>query len=132
MTFLAGRSGGFDESELVSAVASSGGPRPSGEATAPDFVRFHDDKVKKKRRESKERKSFSSTLFPTSTFRPELLEKKTQNENENKKFNQQSTYTGVHARGGPTKFDGGRDLAALCDRSAADVRGVSSTFARPR
>lgn len=44
----------------------------------------------------------------------------------------QSTYTGVHARGGPTKFDGGRDLAALCDRSQADVRGVSATFARPR
>jgi hypothetical protein len=47
---LAGR-GGLDEGELVSAIASSGGPRPSGEATVPDFVRFHDDKVRKRERE---------------------------------------------------------------------------------
>ena len=46
---LAGR-GGLDESELVAAVSASGGPRPSGEATVPDFVRFHDDKVREGKR----------------------------------------------------------------------------------
>jgi len=51
---LAGR-GGLDEGELVSAIASSGGPRPSGEATVPDFVRFHDDKVRKRRERENER-----------------------------------------------------------------------------
>lgn len=53
------RRGGFDEGDLVSAVASSGGPRPSGEATVPDFVRFHDDKVG----ETEKRLFFSSTFF---------------------------------------------------------------------
>ncbi len=41
-----------------------------------------------------------------------------------------STYTGVYARGGPTTVDAGRsggnisDIAQICDRSKADVRGV--------
>ena len=44
----------------------------------------------------------------------------------------QSTYTGVYARGGPTNVDGSKDLSSLCDRTAADNRGVSttSTFAK--
>lgn len=44
----------------------------------------------------------------------------------------QSTYTGVYARGGPTNVDGNKDLSSLCDRTAADNRGVSttSTFAK--
>lgn len=33
-------------------------------------------------------------------------------------------YTGVHARGGPSNFDGNRGLDGLLDRSDADVRGV--------
>ena len=41
----------------------------------------------------------------------------------------QSTFTGVHARGGPTTVDGERDLRNLCDRTAADVRGISATSA---
>lgn len=129
---LAGR-GGLDESELVAAVAASGGPRPSGEATVPDFVRFHDDKVREKegREGEMERGRVLTFFFFGLAFRPRR-EKKTQKTNLKKKKTKQSTYTGVHARGGPTKFDGGRDLAALCDRSQADVRGVSATFARPR
>lgn len=35
-----------------------------------------------------------------------------------------STYTGVYAKGGPTNVDGKISLSNLCDRSAADVRGV--------
>jgi hypothetical protein len=39
-----------------------------------------------------------------------------------------STYTGVHANGGPTTVDKGKtvisDIQQLCDRSSADVRGV--------
>ena len=39
-----------------------------------------------------------------------------------------SQYTGVHARGGPSTVDYNRtrvdDMALLCDRSEADVRGV--------
>ena len=46
----------------------------------------------------------------------------------------QSTYTGVYANGGPTNFDGNKDLSSLADRSAADVRGIPittvSTFAK--
>ena len=37
---------------------------------------------------------------------------------------QQSTYTGVYARGGPTNVDPSKDLSALLDRSPADVRGI--------
>lgn len=51
--------GGGDASDLMSAIAASGGPRPSGEATVPDFVRFHDDKVRnvgKEEREKEKRK----------------------------------------------------------------------------
>lgn len=33
-------------------------------------------------------------------------------------------YTGVHAQGGPSNFDGNRGLDGLLDRSDADVRGV--------
>ena len=36
----------------------------------------------------------------------------------------QSTYTGVHAHGGPTTVDPSKDLSALLDRSESDVRGV--------
>ena len=47
---------------------------------------------------------------------------------------EQSTYTGVYANGGPTNFDGNKDLSSLADRSAADVRGIpittGSTFAK--
>jgi hypothetical protein len=40
-----------------------------------------------------------------------------------------ATYTGVYARGGPTTVDADpSSLAAVCDRSAADVRGVSATM----
>lgn len=78
---------GVPPSSLRARVAATGGPRMSGDATSPDYVRFFDDK---------------------------------------------STYTGVHARGGPTTVDGKRDLRELCDRSAADVRGVSSTFGKAR
>jgi len=40
-----------------------------------------------------------------------------------------ATYTGVYARGGPTTVDADPTcLAAVCDRSAADVRGVSATM----
>ncbi len=39
----------------------------------------------------------------------------------------QSTFTGVHARGGPTTVDGNKDLKSLCDRTPADNRGVSSS-----
>jgi hypothetical protein len=39
-----------------------------------------------------------------------------------------STYTGVYAKGGPTTVDskGGKvsDIAQICDRTSADVRGV--------
>ena len=35
-----------------------------------------------------------------------------------------SLYTGVHAKGGPTTVDAGKGLVDLCDRTAADVRGV--------
>lgn len=39
------------------------------------------------------------------------------------------TYTGVYSRGGPTTVDADpSSLAAVCDRSAADVRGVSLTM----
>lgn len=38
------------------------------------------------------------------------------------------SYTGVYAKGGPTNVDTGRaridDISSLCDRGAADVRGV--------
>jgi len=38
------------------------------------------------------------------------------------------SYTGVYANGGPTNVDTGRaridDISSLCDRGAADVRGV--------
>ena len=39
-----------------------------------------------------------------------------------------SLYTGVYAQGGPTTVDAGKgaisDISQLCDRSAADVRGI--------
>ena len=41
----------------------------------------------------------------------------------------QSTYTGVYANGGPTNVDGKADLSELCDRSDANVRGVTQKFA---
>ena len=41
----------------------------------------------------------------------------------------QSTYTGVYANGGPTNVDGKGDLSELCDRSSANVRGVTEKFA---
>lgn len=41
----------------------------------------------------------------------------------------QSTYTGVYANGGPTNVDGKGDLSELCDRSDANVRGVTEKFA---
>lgn len=41
----------------------------------------------------------------------------------------QSTYTGVYAKGGPTNVDGKGDLSELCDRSDANVRGVTERFA---
>lgn len=41
----------------------------------------------------------------------------------------QSTYTGVHARGGPTTVDPSKDLSALLDRSESDVRGVKKAVA---
>lgn len=38
------------------------------------------------------------------------------------------SYTGVYAKGGPSTVDTGRvridDISSLCDRGAADVRGV--------
>ncbi|WIA41364.1 hypothetical protein OEZ86_004956 [Tetradesmus obliquus] len=38
-----------------------------------------------------------------------------------------SQYTGVYARGGPTNVDmDPKNLAGLCDRSSADVRGVKT------
>jgi hypothetical protein len=38
-------------------------------------------------------------------------------------------YTGVYARGGPTTVDADpSSLAAVCDRTAADVRGVSASM----
>ncbi|DBA79157.1 hypothetical protein WJX77_005720 [Trebouxia sp. C0004] len=40
-----------------------------------------------------------------------------------------STYTGVYANGGPTSVDGKGDLSELCDRSDANVRGVTQKFA---
>eukprot|EP00891_Asterochloris_glomerata_P001381 jgi/Astpho2/1381/Aster-x1007 len=43
-----------------------------------------------------------------------------------------STFTGVYARGGPTNVDGGADLSDLCDRSDANVRGVTEKFANSR
>lgn len=55
--------GGYDEGELTRAVASSGGPRPSVEATVPDFVRFHDDKVRKETKKRKEEGVFSLFFF---------------------------------------------------------------------
>lgn len=75
------------------------------------------------------RKRGDDFFFLDLVFFLDLIKPKTKTSKPQKK---QSTYTGVHARGGPTKFDGGRDLAALCDRSQADVRGVSATFAKPR
>ena len=41
----------------------------------------------------------------------------------------QSTYTGVYAQGGPTNVDGKGDLSELCDRSDANVRGVTQKYA---
>ena len=41
----------------------------------------------------------------------------------------QSTYTGVYANGGPTNVNGKADLSELCDRSDANVRGVTQKFA---
>lgn len=39
----------------------------------------------------------------------------------------QSLYTGVYAKGGPTNIDmDPTNLAGLCDRSAADVRGIKT------
>ena len=39
----------------------------------------------------------------------------------------QNTWTGTATRGGPTNVDGNKDLSSLCDRTAADARGVSKT-----
>jgi hypothetical protein len=40
-----------------------------------------------------------------------------------------ATFTGVHARGGPTCVDGPRTLSALCDRAKkANVRGVPAGY----
>ena len=80
---LAGR-GGIDEGELAAAVCASGGPRPSGEATVPEFVRFHDDKVRrKKRREKREREREFLPLFSTSTSAEEKNSKKTKTRKQN-------------------------------------------------
>jgi hypothetical protein len=44
----------------------------------------------------------------------------------------QSLYTGVYAKGGPTNVDmDPTNLAGLCDRSSADVRGVKTTSSNP-
>ena len=34
----------------------------------------------------------------------------------------------VYAKGGPTNVDGNADLKELCDRSSADVRGVTDKY----
>lgn len=42
----------------------------------------------------------------------------------------QTTYTGVYAKGGPTNVDmDPTSLASVCDRSAADARGVKVSSA---
>jgi p25-alpha len=43
-----------------------------------------------------------------------------------------TTYTGVYAKGGPTNVDGVKDISQLCDRSAADVRGMTATYGQSR
>lgn len=44
----------------------------------------------------------------------------------------QSLYTGVYAKGGPTNVDmDPTNLAGLCDRSSADVRGVKNGGSGP-
>ena len=42
-----------------------------------------------------------------------------------------STYTGVHKRGGPSTYDGNKDICALLDRSPADIRGRGGQFMQP-
>jgi hypothetical protein len=45
----------------------------------------------------------------------------------------QSLYTGVYGKGGPTNVDMDPDnLASLCDRSSADVRGVKNGACQER
>jgi hypothetical protein len=39
-----------------------------------------------------------------------------------------TTYTGVYAKGGPTNVDGAQDISQLCDRSPANVRGMTTTY----
>eukprot|EP00873_Tetraselmis_striata_P017380 jgi/Tetstr1/437644/TSEL_026311.t1 len=41
-----------------------------------------------------------------------------------------STYTGVYKNGGPTNYDGKKDLAELMDRTPGNVRGVSEGFGK--
>ncbi len=41
-----------------------------------------------------------------------------------------STYTGVYAKGGPTNVDGNKDISQLCDRTTANVRGISENYAK--
>eukprot|EP00916_Digyalum_oweni_P003533 GHVL01006356.1.p2 GENE.GHVL01006356.1~~GHVL01006356.1.p2 ORF type:complete len:145 (+),score=31.29 GHVL01006356.1:96-530(+) len=46
---------------------------------------------------------------------------------ENVRFHDdKSSYTGVHAKGGPSTLDQSKGLSNLLDRSSADVRGVKN------
>jgi hypothetical protein len=48
----------------------------------------------------------------------------------NKFHDDKSTYTGVYKNGGPTNYDGKRDLQELMDRTPSNVRGVSEGFGK--
>ena len=39
---------------------------------------------------------------------------------------------GVYKNGGPTNVDHPKDLSGICDRTAADVRGVKKTISASR
>lgn len=101
--------------DLKSKLNSASGPKT--QATTPDYVKFHDDKV----------------LYPFTAHHQQIfihlaLASCCRNPYIVFLF-LQSTYTGVYANGGPTNVDGKGDLSELCDRSDANVRGVTEKFA---
>ncbi|KAI7838570.1 hypothetical protein COHA_007642 [Chlorella ohadii] len=40
-------------------------------------------------------------------------------------YDDKSTWTSTAKAGGPTNFDGQKDMSSLCDRTPADARGIS-------
>ena len=129
--------------ELEEKLLAAGGPQTQG--TKADYVKFHDDKVRRGCL-SCQRPEFRTSPLLGACLRLGLAGRKRSVGAshprrarlshpakaclhrlalaESAGGHAQSTYTGVYAKGGPTNVDASGNLSDLLDRSPADVRGI--------